>query len=1379
MAELKKVNTRIIHKHATAAIWNETNFTPLQGEIVIYDPGYDPKDKKTYSQERMKIGDGSKTIQELPFANIVSRNELDEDLLAVIEKADDAIIGAGGKVLFENDSCTASEYEEGTYGGESYSYDQSVYDAVYETDTSDFCLEINGKVFKVDGSVRIDDIDGGTSSGDFYSADGEMVNVIFHTSNISFATNANITQPFTVKLYRASEYIDETEKRINYEYLPFIKTVGYSSYLFEGEKLTGVTYEPVNPSNPVEDMWESAWYSAPPSYSTTGWILNYADYDDASENTPPRDVKNLVLDLNGETYVGRQYTRHHSADNEYQVIFSSGRKNVHVITELNESDNICFVANFELPTTFSAKIADTSLTKAVYKIDNYYLNCLVATPNYKCIFEETEATISKRYETDFPFDPSLVLDINGKLFNHSSFNSDYYEDGLNQSIFSSEDGTEIIIQDSDNEFTIDSIEGETIPEPFSLKIYDIDIVESYNYKIDPAYIDFPQLSTGSGDNSLQFAGAGEASGEGSIAMGDESSSVTDYSVAIGKEVTAGCKAYYFSAIDLVNKNIYLSETKEQLPIINTKGELIQEVLGFSFNVNFDFGGMLSRIKYITLGEYVFLRGEVLDYSEGAGSGEYTISIEFNPISNNISGWIKLTVMDGETFKIENITYDATGEDDISTLLIMQMHDSNSFDSYYNPDFEAPAYNNKTSEKIIINFDEEWVSIPETLGNAIANGSAIVSAYMKAEGVYEDDDYEEDRILHLQSCTDNIDEYLVWYTDGGDNEIFFSLSYTYDSIRYNGAESTAHGYTQYINISEHIQDEFCLINGEYHPIFCGKITAVDHNKITYDGDVRFTEISTTTTRDFDKDHVFYTPTNPSIGVIDDLFVGSFAAGRYNVAAGEDAVVAGYGNMVGANHGAAFGKNNRVGNFGFVTGNSNDATGACAYVEGKGNINKGYMAHVEGRDNEVARADSENNRYVHVEGYKNTHLKGKNNHVEGVLQKVNDGSYTHVEGYKQTVNSGDYLHIEGRQNISTGGTDNHIEGYSSEVTTSNYTHVEGYNHTVENGAHTHVEGYGNTVKYGKTNHIEGEGHTVEMPNSSIGHNHIEGKGHTVKSRRSHVQGDSNEARLRNAHDNTYIEALDLTGYHNIGAGSYQTVAGKWNEPISDMARITGGGEEGARKNIEELDWNGNLTLAGNVDAKKGTFSSGVSITGGELNLTSKNITNVNLITAKSINGTNVNATNINVSGNSIFGTGHTVSSANTQVEGMSNTVSSAKGINHVEGYLNNVEARYSHVEGVANEVTDDVNRVHVEGWHNIANANDQHVAGKYNKSNANAVRITGWGTSNTNRKNIEELDQSGNAWFAGSVTVGADKKILATEDAVAQKSQVQIITWEADD
>lgn len=62
MAEPKRINTRIINKHATAAVWDtKTTFIPLQAELIIYD-----KDAN-YSYERYKIGDGSTPVTQLPF----------------------------------------------------------------------------------------------------------------------------------------------------------------------------------------------------------------------------------------------------------------------------------------------------------------------------------------------------------------------------------------------------------------------------------------------------------------------------------------------------------------------------------------------------------------------------------------------------------------------------------------------------------------------------------------------------------------------------------------------------------------------------------------------------------------------------------------------------------------------------------------------------------------------------------------------------------------------------------------------------------------------------------------------------------------------------------------------------------------------------------------------------------------------------------------------------------------------------------------------------------------------------------------------------------------------------------------------------------------
>ena len=62
MAE-KNLKARIVHKHDIEANWLlATNFTPMKGEIIIYDID------GNYSYERIKIGDGVQNVNQLPFA---------------------------------------------------------------------------------------------------------------------------------------------------------------------------------------------------------------------------------------------------------------------------------------------------------------------------------------------------------------------------------------------------------------------------------------------------------------------------------------------------------------------------------------------------------------------------------------------------------------------------------------------------------------------------------------------------------------------------------------------------------------------------------------------------------------------------------------------------------------------------------------------------------------------------------------------------------------------------------------------------------------------------------------------------------------------------------------------------------------------------------------------------------------------------------------------------------------------------------------------------------------------------------------------------------------------------------------------------------------
>lgn len=77
MATEKNITSRVINKHDIEANWNKaTTFIPKPGEIIIYDAD------ETHTYARVKIGDGDKTVIELPFYgdNIEAIEELDEKI---------------------------------------------------------------------------------------------------------------------------------------------------------------------------------------------------------------------------------------------------------------------------------------------------------------------------------------------------------------------------------------------------------------------------------------------------------------------------------------------------------------------------------------------------------------------------------------------------------------------------------------------------------------------------------------------------------------------------------------------------------------------------------------------------------------------------------------------------------------------------------------------------------------------------------------------------------------------------------------------------------------------------------------------------------------------------------------------------------------------------------------------------------------------------------------------------------------------------------------------------------------------------------------------------------------------------------------------------
>lgn len=80
MATEKRMNSRLLQKHDIEENWiKATGFTPLAGEIIVYDPD------ANYNYPRIKIGNEVDNVNDLPFiddilwAQIASMNQIVAD----------------------------------------------------------------------------------------------------------------------------------------------------------------------------------------------------------------------------------------------------------------------------------------------------------------------------------------------------------------------------------------------------------------------------------------------------------------------------------------------------------------------------------------------------------------------------------------------------------------------------------------------------------------------------------------------------------------------------------------------------------------------------------------------------------------------------------------------------------------------------------------------------------------------------------------------------------------------------------------------------------------------------------------------------------------------------------------------------------------------------------------------------------------------------------------------------------------------------------------------------------------------------------------------------------------------------------------------------
>lgn len=72
----KQINARVLQKHDTAENFEKaTGFTPMLGELIIYDPD------DSHSYERFKVGNNEDIVHELPFwdevVELITESDID------------------------------------------------------------------------------------------------------------------------------------------------------------------------------------------------------------------------------------------------------------------------------------------------------------------------------------------------------------------------------------------------------------------------------------------------------------------------------------------------------------------------------------------------------------------------------------------------------------------------------------------------------------------------------------------------------------------------------------------------------------------------------------------------------------------------------------------------------------------------------------------------------------------------------------------------------------------------------------------------------------------------------------------------------------------------------------------------------------------------------------------------------------------------------------------------------------------------------------------------------------------------------------------------------------------------------------------------------
>lgn len=709
-----------------------------------------------------------------------------------------------------------------------------------------------------------------------------------------------------------------------------------------------------------------------------------------------------------------------------------------------------------------------------------------------------------------------------------------------------------------------------------------------------------KLSHAEGNKSIASGYASHAEGNSSVAEGDysraagnEAISIGHNSQAEGNKVFAGCRGYYWQAIDFESKKIYLC--KEQTtptiaePIVNTVEEITEP--GDSVQISSTIQNpYLTNASGMVSYEYVkddtpwevfinFINGTFLlehfwNVDDGSNTSVYNIGemisvdLESQPPANSYIRSLYITsatvVYKDDTAYIDtSFTPDYAVGDEIAIVNNNKYFPSATIRAIennvitYQGDIGFTAINEVDSE----NYDLDDYSIyvitkptPEAdvepsarICKELKRDSHAEGCLSKAEGNASHAEGTDTTAYGDHSHSEGTGTKAAWaaHSEGYNTEAagFYSHTEGRETVTVNGAEG-AHAEGRGIKVSGYAAHGEGL--GDY-------LNGVLQNYSEATGKASHVE------------------------------------GRYNKATAEAAHAEGY-------------KNTASGVYSHVEGTNNTATKPQGHTEGANNTNEGYSSHAEGERNTIstnqAHAEGGDNilsgsaHYGHVEG-RGVQVTGYGAHGEGIGELDANNALKN-----RSQATGKASHVEGIFNKVT-GEGAHAEGYKNIVDTSTTTAKLGNtevqsSHKSEIGCnYSHVEGYGNQLIGGLESHIEGKENVILGRNGKSGWGgsqcHIEGFRNVIsgdETTEAHVEGRFNKATAAQAHAEGQNTIASGAQSHAGGLGTKataeaQTAIGKYNAEDNNALFIVGKGESDSnRSNAFIVDKDGNAIVTGDI-------------------------------------------------------------------------------------------------------------------------------------------------------------------------------------------------------